>query len=70
MSSKFQLMQLFNSYFGHRNYIYKREIENIKALYEIATEHYGIKTTPEEVQECMNLFIAALKKARHHEVVF
>ena len=70
MSSKLQLMNLFNEFFGHRHYIYKYEIENIKALYDMATENYGIKTTPEEVKECINLFITTLKQVRHAEVVF
>lgn len=67
MSSKYKLMNLFNEYFGRRSYVYKFETDekSIQILYDIAVNHYGIKTTPEEVKEVLTLFFNTLNQVRN-----
>ena len=64
--SKYQLMCLFNEYFGRRTHFCKSE--NIDAFYQMASENYGIKTTPEEVKECFDLFVKALTTSKNYYI--
>lgn len=57
--SKYQLMCLFNEYFGSCTYFYMNE-KNIETFYEMASQNYGIETSLEEVKECFNLFVNTL----------